>query len=161
SLRRGEAEPGDDGLERRPDAVLPGRPAGRRGFALVLGREKGRIDHQRRGELIAEIMSEPDRDPAPERVADDSRRPRLERPRGARGLPRLADELAKVITRAPVRTAHAGERRRDDPPLPGEERSDEAPPVGMRGPAVEQDEARLAALAPRDRLDLSALNRDE
>src|SRR6185437_6334808 len=161
SLRRGEAEPGDDGLERRPDAVLPGRPAGRRGFALVLGREEGRIDHQRRGELIAEIMSEPDRDPAPERVADDSRRPRLERARGAPRLPRLADELAEVIVRAPVRAPHAGECRRNDSPLVDEERSDEAPPVGMRGPAVQEYEPRLAALAPGEGLDLSALNRDE
>ncbi len=44
--------------------------------------------------------------------------------------------------------------RRDDAPLAGEERSDETPPVGVRGAAVQQDEAGLAALAPGEGLDL-------
>ena len=78
-LRRGETEPGDDRLERGPDAVLPRRRARRRGRLLVLRREERRIDHHRRGEFVAEIMREPDRDPAAERVPDDGRRAGLER----------------------------------------------------------------------------------
>ncbi len=58
-------------------AMLPRRRAGRSGVALVLRREEGRIDHHRRGELVAEIMGEPDRDAPAERVADDNGRPRL------------------------------------------------------------------------------------
>ena len=97
-LRRGEAEAGDDRLERGPDAMLPRRRAGRRGIALVLRREEGRIDHHRRGEFVAEIMREPDRDAPAERVSDDNRRPGLERAGLAPRLPRLADELAEIVS---------------------------------------------------------------
>ena len=135
--------------------------AGRSGIALVLRREEGRIDHHRRGELVAEIMREPDRDAPAERMADDDRRPGLVRARRARRFPRLADELAEIIRGAPVRTPHAGERRRDDAPLAGEERRDEAPPVGVGGSAVQEDEAGLAALAPGEGFDLRALDGDE
>ena len=149
------------GLERGPHAVLPRVRPGRRRIALVLRREEGRIDHHRRGELVAEIMREPDRDAAAERVSDDDRRSRLERARFAAHFPRLADELAEAVRVAPIRTAHAGERRRDDAPLAGKERRDEAPPVGVGGAAVQQDEARLAALAPGEGLDLRAIDGDE
>ena len=79
----------------------------------------------------------------------------------ARRFPRLADELAEIIRGPPIRTAHAGERRRDDAALTGEKRGDEAPPVGVGGPAVQEYEARLAALAPGEGLDLGALDGDE
>ena len=52
--------------------------------ALVLRREEWRIDHHRRGEFVAEIMREPDRDAAAEGVPDDPRRPGLKRARRAR-----------------------------------------------------------------------------
>ena len=142
-------------------AVLARRRAGRSGIALVLRREEGRIDHHRRGEFVAEIMREPDRDAPAERVPDDNRRPGLVCARRARRFPRLADELAEIISGAPIRTPHAAERRRDDAPLAGEERGDEAPPVGVGGPAVQENETRLAALAPGEGLDLRALDGDE
>ena len=54
---------------------------GGEGASLVLRREERRIDHHRRGELVAEIMREPDRDPAAERVPDDGGRAGLVRAR--------------------------------------------------------------------------------
>ena len=131
------------------------------GIALVLRREEGRIDHHRRGELVAEIMREPGCDAAAERMADDNRRPGLVRARLAPRFARLADELAEIVSGAPIRTPHAAERRRDDAPLAGEERRDEAPPVAVRGAAVQEYEARLAALAPGEGLDLRAIDGDE
>src|ERR1700722_20241340 len=160
-LWRGKAEAGDDGLERGPHAVLARVRPGRGGIALVLGREKGRIDHHHSGELVAEIMGEPGCDAAAERVSDDNRRPGLEGAGLARGLPGLADELAKIIRRAPLRTPHAAERRRDDAPLAGEEGSDEAPPVPVGGAAMQEDETRLAALAPGEILALTAAHADK
>src|SRR5579863_5227870 len=65
-LRRSEAEPGDDRLERRPHAMLPRGRAGRGGRPLVLRGEERRIDHHRGGELVAVIMGEPDGDAAAE-----------------------------------------------------------------------------------------------
>ena len=97
-LRRGEAEAGDDGLERGPDAMLPRVRPRRRRIALVLRREEGRIDHHHRGELVAEIMGKPSCDAPAERMADDNRRPGVERAGLAPRLPRLADELAEIVS---------------------------------------------------------------
>ena len=106
-------------------------------------------------------MGEPDRDAPAERVSYDGRRPGLVCARLARGFPRLANELAEIVGRAPIRTPHAAERRRNDPPLAGEERGDKAPPVGVGGAAVQEYEAGLAALAPGESLDLRAVHGDE
>ena len=157
-LRRGEAEAGDDGLERGPHAVLARAGSGRRRIALVLRREKGRIDHHHRGDLVAEIMGEPSCDAPAERVSDDNRRPGLECAGLAPRLPRFADELAEIVSVAPIRAPHAAERRRDDAPFAGEERGDETPPVGVSGSAVQEDEAGLAALAPGEGLHLRAID---
>ena len=70
--------------------------------ALVLRREEGRIDHDRRGEFVAEIMGEPDRDAPAERMAHHRRRPGLAGARRARRFPRLADELTEIISGPPV-----------------------------------------------------------
>ena len=142
-------------------AMLPRVRARRRRIALVLRREEGRIDHHHRGELVAEIMREPSCDAPAERVSDDNGRPGLERAGRAPRFPRLADELAKIVSVAPIRTPHAAERRRDNAPFAGEERGDETPPVGVRGSAVQEDQTRLAALAPGEGLDLRAIDRDE
>ena len=78
--------------------MLPRCRAGWRRDALVLRREEGRIDHHRRGELVAEIMGEPGCDAAAEGMADDNRRPGIVRARLARRFARLADELAEIIS---------------------------------------------------------------
>src|ERR1700733_9137102 len=124
--------------------MLPrGRPWRRR-IALILRREKGRIDHHHRGELVAEIMRKPGRDAPAKRVPDDNGRPGLEGAGRAPRLARFADELAEIVGLAPIRAPHAAERGRDNAPVAGEERGDEAPPVGMSGAPVEEDEAWLA-----------------
>src|SRR3984957_8850216 len=97
-LRRGEAEAGDDSVERGPHAMLPRGSPGRRRIALVLRREEGRIDHHHRGELVAEIMGKPSCDAPAKRVSNDNGRPGLEGAGLARGLPRLADELAEIVS---------------------------------------------------------------
>ena len=55
--------------------MLPRARARRSRAALVLRRKERRIDHHRRGELVAEIMREPDRDAPAERMANDDGRP--------------------------------------------------------------------------------------
>ncbi len=141
--------------------MLPRRRAGRRRIALVLRREEGRIDHHRRGELVAEIMREPGRDAPAEGMADDNRRPGVVRARLAPRFARLANELSEIISGTPIRMPHAAERWRDDPPLAGEEWRDEAPPVSVGGSAVQKYEAWFAALSPGEGLDLRAIDRDE
>src|ERR1700722_12567061 len=160
-LWRRKAEAGVDGLERGPHAVLPRVRPGRARIALVLGREKGRIDHHHGGEFVAEIMGEPARDAAAERVSNDDRRPGLEGAARTRGLPGLADKLAKIVSVTPLRTPHPAERRRDDAPFAGEEGGDEAPPIPMGGAAMQEYETRLAALAPGEGLDLSTVHADK
>ena len=56
---------------------------------------------------------------------------------------------------------HAAERWSDNAPLAGEERRDETPPVPVGGPAMQEYEAGLAALAPGEGLDLRAVEGDE
>ena len=141
--------------------MLSRRRARWRGITLVLRREERRIDHHRRGELVAEIMREPGRDTAAEGMADDNRRARVVCAGSARGFPSLADELAEIISGPPIRTPHAAERRRDNAPLAGEEWCDEAPPVAVRGSPVQEHEAGLAAIAPGEGLDLSAIDSNE
>ena len=106
-------------------------------------------------------MRKPGCDAAAERVSDDNRRPGVEGAGRAPRLARLADELAKIVSLAPIRAPHAAERRRDNAPLAGEERGDEAPPVRVGGSAVQEDETRLAARAPGEGFDLRAIDRDE
>ena len=75
--------------------MLPRCRAGRRWAALILRREEGRIDHHRRGELVAEIMREPGCDAAAEGMADDNRWAGVIRARLASRFARLANELAE------------------------------------------------------------------
>ena len=60
----------------------------------------------------------------------------------------LRDELAEIVSLAPIRAPHAAERRRDNAPFAGEERGNETPPVRVGSSAVQEDQTRLAALAP-------------
>ena len=106
-------------------------------------------------------MGEPSCDAPAERVSDDNGRPGLECAGRAPRLPRLADELAEIVCVAPIRAPHAAERRRDNAPFAGEERGNETPPVRVGSSAVQEDETRLAALAPGEGFHLRAIDGDE
>ena len=160
-LRRDEPEARQDRRERRPHAGSRDIGRGGEGLRGFSGAKKGGST------ITAPAISSPK-----SRASPIATRPPNEWPTTTGGPPRTRRPLApasrasrtncaEVVSGAPVRTAHAGEGSGDDAALAGEERRDERPPVGVGRPAMQEDQARPAALPPGERFDPRALDLDE
>ena len=88
--------------------------------------------------------------PASSSTASSSRREHIHR---------IAARFA--MRRAPFAVAHARQIHRRDVVIARQEGRDEAPPIGMRGVAMHQQQARLRGIAPAQIMDARALDRDE
>ena len=111
---------------------------------------EGRVGQHRGLEPVAEPAHRGQGDRGAHGVADEDRLARrIEQAGDVRHHLDLVDEGVGRIAVAPVRAAHAGRGQGDDPPVLGEEGRDEAPPVGMRAVAVQEEQARRALPGPR------------
>src|SRR5262249_60131 len=125
-------------------------------LGLGVGAMHGRVDHDGAGEVLAVEVGGGDGHEAAHRVPDDDREAVHPAVRGPG--PDLVDPRLDGVDGPAVAVAVTGQVDGDDVVLHGQQRADEAPPVGVGGTAVDQHQAGSPGLTPRQVVDVRALH---